>query len=89
METVRKQTRTQADPVEGELAAINALGNTSLTAEEVYPFGVRLCDNQTDRERRGSLTTAGAPRTSGPGSTARSWWRSPGWSPRPGSRGVT
>ena len=28
METVRKQTRTQADPVEGELAAINALGNT-------------------------------------------------------------
>ena len=50
METVRKQTRTQADPVEGELAAINALGNTSLTAEEVYPFGVRLCDNQTDRD---------------------------------------
>lgn len=107
METVRKQTRTQADPVEGELAAINALGNTSLTAEEVYPFGVRLCDNQTDRdleyfaradleqlaalfvERRGSLTTAGAPRTSGPGSTARNWWRSPGWSPRPGSRGAT
>ena len=33
METVRKQTRTQADPVEGELAAINALGNTSLTAD--------------------------------------------------------
>ena len=104
METVRKQTRTQADPVEGELAAINALGNTSLTAEEVYPFGVRLCDNQTDRDLEyfaradleqlaelfvGSLTTAGAPRTSGPGSTARSWWRSPGWSPRPGSRGVT
>ena len=25
-------------------------GGTSLTAEEIYPFAVRLCDNQTDRD---------------------------------------
>lgn len=50
METVRKQAQAQADPAQGELAAINALGGTSLTAEEIYPFAVRLCDNQTDRD---------------------------------------
>lgn len=50
METVCKQAQTQVDPAQGELAAINALGGTSLTAEEIYPFAVRLCDNQTDRD---------------------------------------
>ena len=93
METVRKQTRTQADPVEGELAAINALGNTSLTAEEVYPFGVRLCDNQTDRDleyfARADLEQLAELFVGKTGIFDQSWWRSPGWSPRPGSRGVT
>ena len=53
METVTKEARTQGrtDPAEGELAAINALNGTSLTAEEVYTFAVRLCDNQTDRDQ--------------------------------------
>ena len=53
METVTKEARAQGrtDPAEGELAAINALNGTSLTAEEVYTFAVRLCDNQTDRDQ--------------------------------------
>lgn len=34
----------------GDLEAINRLGRGSLTAEEVYPFALRLCDNQTDRD---------------------------------------
>lgn len=50
--TVTKEAQTQGrtDPVEGELAAINGLNGTSLTAQEVYTFAVRLCDNQTDRD---------------------------------------
>ena len=38
------------DPVEAELAAIHRLSRRALTAEEVYTFAVRLCDNQTDRD---------------------------------------
>lgn len=34
----------------GDLEAINRLSRGSLTAEEVYPFALRLCDNQTDRD---------------------------------------
>lgn len=51
--TVTKEAQTQGrtDPVEGELAAINGLNGTSLTAQEVYTFAVRLCDNQTDRDQ--------------------------------------
>ena len=33
-----------------ELALINALARKELTAEEVYTFTVRLCDNEIDRE---------------------------------------
>ena len=33
-----------------ELKAINAMSKKKLRPEEVYPFGVRLCDNQTDRD---------------------------------------
>ncbi|MEA4953982.1 MAG: hypothetical protein VB096_00485 [Pseudoflavonifractor sp.] len=37
--------------VQGEdLALINALARKELTAEEVYTFTVRLCDNEIDRE---------------------------------------
>lgn len=35
---------------EGELALINALSRKKLTAEEVYTFAVRLCDNEVDRD---------------------------------------
>ena len=51
MRTVTKEAQTQrADPVEGELGHINTLARRELTAEEVYTFAVRLCDNQTDRD---------------------------------------
>ena len=51
MRTVTKEAQTQrADPVEGELGYINPLARRELTAEEVYTFAVRLCDNQTDRD---------------------------------------
>ena len=53
--TVFKEAEAQSQPVqpvleEGELAAINRWTKTPLTAEQVYTFGVRLCDNQTDRD---------------------------------------
>lgn len=35
---------------EEELALINRLARKKLTAEEVYAFGVRLCDNEIDRD---------------------------------------
>ena len=35
---------------ENELALINAMSRKALTAEEVYTFAVRLCDNQVDRD---------------------------------------
>jgi len=34
----------------GDLALINALSRKELTAEEVYTFQLRLCDNEVDRE---------------------------------------
>ena len=48
----RKEAQVQeaAAVQEQEMAAINALSRKELTAEEVYTFGVRLCDNQTDRD---------------------------------------
>ncbi len=33
-----------------ELAAINAYARTALTAEQVYVFALRLCDNEVDRD---------------------------------------
>ena len=33
-----------------ELAEINRFTRTPLTAEEVYCFAVRLCDNEVDRD---------------------------------------
>lgn len=37
-------------PDETQLAKINGQARTPLTADEVYVFAVRLCDNQTDRD---------------------------------------
>ena len=37
-------------PTEAQLAAINALAKGNLTAEQVYVFSVRLCDDQVDRD---------------------------------------
>ena len=37
-------------PDEGQLARINALAKGTLTAEQVYVFSVRLCDDQVDRD---------------------------------------
>lgn len=52
MRTVTKEAETAAAAAlaKEELAAINRLSRTELTAEEVYTFAVRLCDNQTDRD---------------------------------------
>lgn len=51
MRTVTKEAQTQpTEPLEGELGHINRLARRDLTAEEVYTFAVRLCDNQTDRD---------------------------------------
>ncbi len=53
MQTVTKQAQNQQIPETGggPVEEINRLLGTSLTQEEVYPFAVRLCDNQTDREQ--------------------------------------
>ncbi len=37
-------------PDEGQLLAINRLAKTPLTAEQVYVFSLRLCDDQVDRD---------------------------------------
>lgn len=40
----------EAEVDEQELALINQLSRKKLTADEVYTFGVRLCDNEVDRD---------------------------------------
>lgn len=52
MKTMTKQAQTQAQGAleARDLAEINRLSRRALTAEEVYTFAVRLCDNQTDRD---------------------------------------
>ena len=37
-------------PVGRQLEAINALAKAELTAEQVYVFSLRLCDDQVDRD---------------------------------------
>ena len=41
---------TAGTPAQEELDALNALNHTSLKAEDVYVFCVRLCDNEVDRD---------------------------------------
>lgn len=49
---IRKQASvlTAGRPDEAQLEKINAQAKTPLTAEEVYVFSVRLCDDRTDRD---------------------------------------
>lgn len=37
-------------PTEGQLAAVNAQAKAKLTAQQVYVFSLRLCDDQVDRD---------------------------------------
>ena len=47
METRREEMELE---LERELEAVNRFAKTPLTAEEVYTFSVRLCDNEVDRD---------------------------------------
>ena len=49
---IRKETQVGAKgvPNEAQLAAINAQAKAELTAEQVYVFSLRLCDDQVDRD---------------------------------------
>ena len=49
MEINKKQAGTLA-VTEGELAQINSFAKSELTADEVYAFAVKLCDNEIDRD---------------------------------------
>ena len=51
MRVVKKAGAGETGAASGEdLALINALARRELTAEEVYTFGVKLCDNEIDRD---------------------------------------
>lgn len=49
---IRKETHAQGSgvPTAEQLAAINAQAKANLTAEQVYVFSLRLCDDQVDRD---------------------------------------
>ena len=49
---VKKETEVIGNgvPTEGQLEAINAQARAKLTAEQVYVFSLRLCDDQVDRD---------------------------------------
>ena len=49
---IRKESevKTGGVPSEMQLGAINALAKAELTAEQVYVFSLRLCDDQVDRD---------------------------------------
>ena len=49
---VQKETQVATTGVAtpAQLAAINAQAKAELTAEQVYVFSVRLCDDQIDRD---------------------------------------
>ncbi len=52
MEIIRKESRDVENNQTSaqEMAMINALAKRTLTADEVYTFAVRLCDNEVDRD---------------------------------------
>ena len=50
MEEIRKQQTAPCAADKEELALINAIAKTPLTADQVYTFTVRLCDNEVDRD---------------------------------------
>lgn len=45
-----RQNAGAREVTSGELEQINALAKRALTADEVYAFAVRLCDNEIDRD---------------------------------------
>ena len=49
---IRKETEILVTgvPTAGQLEAINAQSRAKLTAEQVYVFSLRLCDDQVDRD---------------------------------------
>lgn len=47
---IQKHSQTAKSLAEADLDAINALSRRALTAEEVYTFSVRACDDQPDRD---------------------------------------
>ena len=49
---IRKATEIQGSvqPTQQQMEAINALAKAQLTAEQVYAFSLRLCDDQIDRD---------------------------------------
>lgn len=49
---IKKETQVQSSGVVtyGQLEAINAQAKAKLTAEQVYVFSLRLCDDQVDRD---------------------------------------
>lgn len=49
---IKKQTEVMASgvPTAAQLESINAQAKAKLTAEQVYVFSVRLCDDQVDRD---------------------------------------
>jgi len=49
---IKKETQVQSSGVAtyGQLEAINAQAKAKLTAEQVYVFSLRLCDDQVDRD---------------------------------------
>jgi len=50
MEISKKQSVGACAPTEEDLAQINRFARRTLTAEEVYTFAVKLCDNEVDRD---------------------------------------
>ena len=50
MEIRKERQETAGTPSPEELAEINRFAKTSLKAEEVYAFSLRLCDNEVDRD---------------------------------------
>lgn len=49
---IKKETQVQeaGRPTESQLAAINAQAKAQMTAEQLYVFSLRLCDDQIDRD---------------------------------------
>ena len=50
---IRKEAAAESrgTPTAAQLASINAQAKATLTAEQVYVFALRLCDDQVDRDQ--------------------------------------
>lgn len=47
---IQKNSQTSKSLAEADLGAINTLSRRTLSAEEVYTFSIRACDDQPDRD---------------------------------------